>query len=176
MTKPRAVKRPGVRREDLSETDWQRVLVLGLEDEGWTVNHIGRARTAKGDWVTPTTSSGWPDLIAVKAHNLLAVEVKDRRRPVEAEQVAWLLLFATIPTARAWVLRPTDDWQAVAAWIKDPDHAPVMHGFDPTMVPGDPAKYLAARKAAKRSGKRSAGGSHGVTLSTPPGGEQGRML
>lgn len=158
---------------DLSEREWQRVLVSGLVEQGWTVNHVGRGRHKSGDWVTPTTSPGWPDLIAVRRDRLLAVEVKGPRTPVEEHQVAWLTLFSQLPCANAWVLRPTDDWHQVAKWVTYPEQAPKVWGFDPARLSQSPSQLLAARRSAR--------GSRGGKRSTPPGlrnakPEQGRML
>lgn len=172
----RAVRRPGVARADLSETDWQKVLVNFMEEQGWIVNHIGRARTASGDWVTPTTSSGWPDLLAVRGPRLLAVEVKDRRKPIDEAQIAWLAAFSMNPATNAWCLRPTMSWEEIGAWISHPETAPVTFGFDPTKIPGDPVAWLLARKHEGRRSKPSQRGSHGGLLDTPSTGEQGQML
>lgn len=170
---PRKSVKAKVAPGHLAERDWQKVIVNGMEERGWIVNHVGKARTAKGDWVTPTTSSGYPDLVAVRGPRLLAVEVKDRRKPVDPRQVAWLLLFATIPTANAWVLRPTMDWHNLAAWLTNPETAPVTYGFDPTLIGhADPALYLAQRRPVSRS----APGSPGATLSQPPGPVQATIL
>lgn len=172
----KSVRRPGVARADLSETDWQKVLTNFMEERGWIVNHIGRARTASGDWVTPTTSSGWPDLLALRGPRLLAVEVKDRRKPVDPAQVAWLLAFSLQPTANAWVLRPTMDWQEIAGWIVHPEIAPVTFGFDTSKISGDPVEWLLARRREGSRSRQSGAGSSGERLDTPSTETQGRML
>lgn len=174
MTPPRkVVKRRGVAGRDLAEKDWQKVLMNGMEEQGWTVNHVGRGRHRSGDWVTPTTSPGYPDLLAVRGHRLLAVEVKGPRTPVDLAQVAWLLLFSEVPTANAWVMRPTMDWSMAARWIAHPEEAPVTFGFDPTMLGSEtPAEYLRRVKGNRPSGR----GSPGARLSDAPPPAQGTML
>lgn len=159
----------------LAEREWQKILIEGLVQARWTINHTRKARTAKGAWITPTTSKGFPDLVAVRAGRLLAVEVKGPRTTLDAEQVAWLALFAELPAANAWVLRPQDDWNRVGAWITDPTTAPKVHGFDPARLPSPPAVFL-RRAEEQRRAARSRRGSRGVTLATPPIPEQGQML
>lgn len=159
-------------RAELPEREWQKILVAGLTEQGWVTNHVQRGRTSQGAWVTPTTSAGWPDLLAIRDGWLLAIEVKGPRTPVEVDQIAWLLLFAELPTARAWVLRPTDDWKLTARWIQRPWDAPATHGFNPANLPGPPGPHLLRRLTERRSGR----GSRGATLEAPPPGQQPRML
>ncbi len=62
---------------------------------GWRAMHARPAKTAHG-WRTPLqgpTSTGFPDIVAVKAGRILAAELKVKRNQPSPEQVAWLDAF-----------------------------------------------------------------------------------
>ncbi len=104
---------------------------------GYATNHCYPLQTKHG-WRTGTTAKGWPDIIAVRQHFVLAVEVKGfdvkgRPTPFQPGQVEWLELFAEIPTGRAWVLRPTDDWDQTVQWCRHPEDGPRRFGYDPIL-------------------------------------------
>lgn len=80
-------------------------------------------------WMTGTSAPGWPDITAMRGAYLLAIEVKNDRTYPDPQQVAWLARFALLPYARAWVLRPRDDWDMVKCWIGEPGSAPRTHGW-----------------------------------------------
>lgn len=126
MTKPAKV----------TERAWQTTIVETLELFGYAVSHTFPLRTKDG-WRTPTISPGWPDLIAVRAPRLLAIECKTDVAPkaIPLAQRAWLSAFASVPCARAWVLRPRDDWPTIVEWVRHPKDAPRIYGFDPVDDP-----------------------------------------
>lgn len=115
----------------VSERDWQKTLVVLLETLGWHVNHVFPLQTKHG-WRTGTTASGWPDLVALRGPWLVAIEVKSDKGKAEPDQLIWLQRFALLPCARSWILRPADSVQAVARWLRDPESAPRVHGWQPT--------------------------------------------
>jgi hypothetical protein len=136
------------------EREFQKTLVGVLELFGYQVNHTYPLRTEHG-WRTGTTAIGWPDLTAVRPPRLLVIEVKGEHTPLEEAQRAWLSLFAGIPCARAWVLRPTDPpWPDVQAWIRRPKEAPRVYGFDLTPDPLLALANVRAEKARRRATKR----------------------
>lgn len=112
-----------------SEREWQTILQEGLKREGWAWQHIYKMKTARGNWRTSTTAVGWPDLVAMRGPYVLALEVKADRGVLGADQLTWLKRFADIPTGLVWVLRPRDNWQAVANWLHEPEKAPKRHGW-----------------------------------------------
>jgi hypothetical protein len=114
-----------------TEKEWQATLVAALEVFGYVVEHTYPLLTKQGIWRTGSTLKGKPDLIALRPPRLLAIEVKTDRGRLEEAQRAVLSLYALIPNARAWVLRPRDDWSLIQAWMRDPKTAPRVHGFDP---------------------------------------------
>lgn len=76
---------------------------------GWHVAHFRPARTADGQWRTAMTGQkGFPDLVlAHPRHGTMFRELKDDRRPLEDDQVAWLEALAS-GGADAGVWRPRD--------------------------------------------------------------------
>ena len=85
-------------------------------------------------WLTSTTLKGLPDVMAVGRSVTLWIEVKSVHGPVHAEQLQVLEAFAEIETNRCWLVRPTDDLQALANWIERPADAPRRFGWDPAML------------------------------------------
>jgi hypothetical protein len=124
------------------ERDWQATLVAALEAFGYVVEHTYPLRTQHG-WRTGSTLKGKPDLIALRPPRLLAIEVKTDVGRLDPEQRAVLSLYALVPSCRAWVLRPRDDWDTIVAWLRRPKLAPQAYGFDP--LPRDEARALLAR-------------------------------
>jgi hypothetical protein len=117
-------------RSGPSEKEWQSTLVDLLEVFGYVVEHTYPLRTEHG-WRTGSTLKGKPDLIAVRPPRILAIECKvDREKPT-AHQIAVLTLYSLIPNARAWVLRDSDPWDDIQAWVRNPKASPRVYGFTP---------------------------------------------
>jgi len=114
----------------LSEAEFQRALIDRFKECGYLVNRVYRLRTQSGAWLTSTTLKGLPDLMAVGRSCTVWTEVKSAVGAVSAEQLVVLDAFAEIETNRCWLVRPTDDLQAIANWIQDPLSAPRRFGFD----------------------------------------------
>lgn len=55
---------------------------------------------------------GFPDLICVKYHRVLALELKSERGRVTAAQQEWIDALAAVPGVTAMVARPSD-WPAI---------------------------------------------------------------
>lgn len=114
-----------------TEKEFQTTLVRTLEVLGWHVNHVFPLRTKHG-WRTGTTAEGWPDLFAVRGPWAIAIEVKSDKGRLRAEQRVWLQRLALIPSIRSWVIRPRDDYSQLVSWLRDPEHAPRVFGWQPT--------------------------------------------
>lgn len=132
------------RKASVGEKEWQATLVAALEVFGYVVEHTYPLRTQHG-WRTGSTLKGKPDLIAVRPPRLLAIECKTEVGRLDPDQRAVLSLYAEIPSARAWVLRPTDPWDDIQAWLRRPRHAPSVYGFEP-MPHLDAYRQLATRR------------------------------
>lgn len=141
------------------EKDFQRTLVATLEVFGYVVEHTYPLRTQHG-WRTGSTLVGKPDLIAVRPPRLLAIECKSDVGRADPEQIAVLSLYAAVPCARAWVLRPRDPWDDVVSWLRRPKLAPAVYGFE-AVEPAE-ARRLLADAARKRAERRAAGRRKGV--------------
>lgn len=129
------------KRGTTPEREWQATLVDLLHTFGYIVEHTYPLRTEHG-WRTGSTLRGKPDLVALRVPRLLAIECKrDGEYPTPAQR-AVLTLYANVPCARAWVLRPGDDFDAIVAWVRHPAKAPHHYGFDP-LDPDTAARMLA---------------------------------
>lgn len=131
--------------------------VMGvLSTFGYATEHAYKMETADGYWRTPHTTPGFPDVFAIREPRILAIECKVANRQPTPEQRAWLTMFATIPCARAWVVRDTDDWPMIAGWIRAPKEAPHAYGFDPVQ---DPLVVLGNTRRDSRNHPRHADAS-----------------
>jgi hypothetical protein len=158
------------------EKDFQDTIVQTLEMFGYVVEHtyplLTRPRGGQPVWRTGSTLKGKPDLIAVRPPRILAIEVKGENTVLEPDQRAVLSLYAAVPCARAWVIRPHDPpWPLVQRWIERPqppegegEPAPRTYGFD-VMTPGQARQFLHSRR--RRAPSRR--GSRGVPPSLPFG-------
>jgi hypothetical protein len=142
---PRRGKRPGLGDPQaltlfpapnprLTERQWQYVIQRALDKEHYRWNHVYRMQSAKGRWMTSTTAVGWPDIVALRPPYIIAIECKGVTTPIEPAQYPWLVTFSELPTGRAWVLRPQDDWQRIANWLHDPETAPRIAGWRPELA------------------------------------------
>lgn len=118
----------------VSEKDFSRVLMETLATFRYKAMHVYPLQTVNG-WRTPTTSPGYIDITAIRLEFILAIEAKgynargDKGTPVTSQQIGWLEAFASIPTGRAWVLRPTDDFDVFVSWLRFPAEAPRRFGY-----------------------------------------------
>lgn len=117
-------RRPG------PEKEFQARLQSALQARGYLVDHTYKLKCQDGSWRTGSTLTGKPDLLGLRPPRLVAIEVKSATGRVEPRQQAVLSYWAAIPNARAWVLRPTDDWDTVMGWLDRVEVAPRVHGFD----------------------------------------------
>lgn len=113
-----------------SERAYQETLVTTLEVFGWHVCHVYPLQTKHG-WRTGTTADGWPDLVCLRREWIIAIEVKSDKGRATPQQRLWLHRFAAVESARAWLLRPSDDYGEIVEWFRDPAHAPRVHGWTP---------------------------------------------
>jgi hypothetical protein len=119
----------------VSEKEWSATVKDLLETFGWAINHVYPLKTESGGWRTSTTAKGWPDWMALRGEYILALELKGYTARGDATrfkpgQRDWLLRFAAIPTGRAWVLRPTDSLAEIMSWVRYPQDAPRIFGWD----------------------------------------------
>ncbi len=91
----------------MTEADFQRAIVDLAHQCGWQAVHVRPAITSTGQWVTPTSTSGWPDLVLWKPGKFILREIKTDKTKLESHQRELLrsLLAAGID-ASVW--RPAD--------------------------------------------------------------------
>ena len=118
----------------LSEKDFQAALIDRFKECDYLVNRVFTTRNARGIWLTTTTLKGLPDVMAVGRGHTCWVEVKREGGSVRVDQLLVLDAFAEIETNRCWLVRPTDDLQALANWIERPADAPRRFGWDAGML------------------------------------------
>lgn len=147
------------------ERDWQDTLVGAAEMFGYVSEHTYPLLTKGGFYRTGSTLKGKPDLVLLRPPRLLVIECKVTTAPsaVKPEQRAVLSLYSRVPCARAWVLRPSDPWDDIVAWLRRPATAPAAFGFE--VIESDVECRLVIKQAekrkAKRAGKRSAAAEQG---------------
>ena len=115
---------------DQPERAFQATFTQALDVRGWVWDHTYPLRTRDG-WRTGSTLKGKPDLMAIRPPWELAIELKADNGTLAEEQRAVLSLYAQLPHARAWVIRPAMPWTMVDGWLADPEGAPRVHGFVP---------------------------------------------
>lgn len=100
-------------RTRLSEAAWQKQVIDLARLHGWRVAHFRPARTERG-WRTPVEAdgAGFPDLVLMRAPELIFAELKaEEGRPTQA-QLEWLYPLQTVAADNEWVRcfvwRPSD--------------------------------------------------------------------
>lgn len=75
---------------------------------GWRTAHFRPAMTTHG-WRTAVSGDGkgFPDLVLVRGHRLLAIELKSARGTVTADQAAWLEVLRPVASVHVWRPRVT---------------------------------------------------------------------
>lgn len=96
--------------DNISEKNFQKVVVEMAQRMGWIVAHFGVAYTPSGHALTPTRydAEGFPDLVLVhQTRGVLFRELKSQRGLIRAAQEVWIrTLQAAGANADIW--RPSD--------------------------------------------------------------------
>jgi len=134
---------PGMRRPQMpakaSEKDYQDVVVgMAVKILHWESHHVYPLTDSRGNWRTPTSGTmakGFPDWIFIREDWQVAVEFKGfsadgKPTPTQPGQERCLDLLARGPQHRAWMLRPTDDWDLTVSWFRHPWTAPRTYGYE----------------------------------------------
>lgn len=99
-----------------SEAQFQALVLDRARKLGWRTMHVVRSRVGgKGrgaQWVTNTSSKGYPDLTLVRGGRLIFVELKTESGTASPEQIDWMrdlqAVNARAPEAvEAYVVRPS---------------------------------------------------------------------
>jgi hypothetical protein len=120
----------------ISEADWQKVVLDYSGLMGWRRAHFRAARTARG-FRTPVEAdgAGFPDLVLVRAPELVFAELKAERGRTSPAQREWLaalrgvagalaaanvLTLASEPRVDVYEWRPSD-WPEVERRLRRPE-------------------------------------------------------
>ena len=85
-----------------SETELRRSVLDRLRRGGWRVHMLPQQRGHR-----TRTATGWPDVVAVKAGRMLAIELKTEDGDPTDAQDEWLAALAEVPGIETAVLRPS---------------------------------------------------------------------
>jgi hypothetical protein len=100
-------KVPG--RRPMSEAQIQGRLMAKLRWSRWRVVHFRPAVMRSGKWATPYEGDGgFPDIIAARYGEALALEVKGPRTPIQPGQPEWIELFDSVPGMEAQFVYEAD--------------------------------------------------------------------
>lgn len=114
MTAPRSLPLPHI-----SERDFQSQVIDLAHLYRWRVAHFRPAQTRSGRWVTPVQAdgAGFPDLVMVRGHRMVAAELKSDKGRTSESQLDWLAAFGHVPGIEACVWRP-GDWDRIVEWLR----------------------------------------------------------
>lgn len=118
MVKGKAVAAPNLQviaaleKADLraiKEREFQRALWQYAESHGWKCHYMYRSaqKLADGSYRGMGTA-GWPDVIAVRGPEMLAIECKTEKGAVRPEQQEWLTALAEVEGIDTYLWRPRD--------------------------------------------------------------------
>ena len=99
-------------RNGWSEAQFTKEVLSLAKRCGWRTAHFRPGMTAKGQWVTAVAGDGkgFPDLILIRGHKMIAAELKVKKNVVEPDQQDWLDAFDDLCSAavEARIWRPSD--------------------------------------------------------------------
>ena len=100
---------------EADEAAFQDKVVAFAKEAGWMVQHSYRGRVGKGAWRTPATV-GFPDLLLLKPHRLVVLELKMPGNHASDEQNRWISRFQTIEGCEAYVVYPKH-WEQIVSLL-----------------------------------------------------------
>jgi hypothetical protein len=106
----------------VSEAEFQQQVIDYAHLRGWRVAHFRKVRVQRKNgsvyWETPVAADGkgFPDLILVKDHGVIAAELKVGRNKPSPEQMSWLTDLENAGVA-VFVWTP-DNWQDIEETLR----------------------------------------------------------
>lgn len=89
----------------VTEKTWQRQVEELLTIHGWASFHDLSGKTSG------SAARGFPDLIAIRGAELIALELKTQKGRVAPEQKQWIMRFDGVETSEGHMVRPSEfDW------------------------------------------------------------------
>lgn len=97
----------------LSETEFQRRIDSKARALGALTCHVRKARMVSGNWITPTSDAGFPDLWCLfpETGRLVVFECKREDAPPSSfkdRQREWIRGLQRVRGIRAYLVRPSD--------------------------------------------------------------------
>lgn len=111
----------------MNEEQFTRQVIQLAQLRGWRTLHIRPARTA-GGWRTPVQGDGkgFPDLLMIRGHSVIAAELKVGKGKLTPEQDRWL---SDLENAGVTVFRWTErDWPEIETVLSGRATAPTPNG------------------------------------------------
>jgi len=107
-----------VARLPISEAQFQRTVIELAERFRWKVAHFhdSRRQVKPGVWIGDSQAAGWPDLVLVRARQLLVVELKTEDGKLTEAQKEWIRVLR-YAGAECHVWRPSD-WDEIEARLR----------------------------------------------------------
>ena len=102
--------------KEVHEHDLQLAVWRYAEMQGWRCHYTARSafRLQDGSY-RGTATPGWPDVIAIRAGVMWAIELKSEVGRVRPEQREWMALLADVPGVNTAIWRPRDAQAAIEA-------------------------------------------------------------
>lgn len=104
-------------RADVSEADFQKVVIEYAQLRGWLVHHARPAQRQSGRWSTPIAGDrGFPDLVLARKGVVIFAELKSQKGHLTSGQAHWQLALTNPGQMwhRYFVWRPSD-WSDIEA-------------------------------------------------------------
>ena len=97
-------------QDRVTESAFQKYICRYAEEHRWRWLHIeSRAGRNQKNGAKGPLGKGWPDLILVRDHRMVAAELKTQEAPrVKTEQTAILEIIGDVPGVEVYVWRPSD--------------------------------------------------------------------
>lgn len=97
-----------------TEAQFQSAVIDYAHLRQWRAAHFRPAMIRTGRWVTPVQAdgAGFPDLILVRGHRLVAAELKVGRNRATTAQLDWLGALGHVEGVEAHVWHP-QDWELI---------------------------------------------------------------
>ena len=99
---------PEPRAVELSEKDFEQIVLGMARAYGWFVAHFRPAQTAKG-WRTPVSADGqgYPDLCLVRDDRIVYVELKSDKGKLTEPQKVWLEMLQGTGKCEVYCWKPS---------------------------------------------------------------------
>jgi len=96
----------------IREDEFQRLVMVLAERNGWMTCHVRRAIMSDGRMLTATSSPGFPDLTLCRPPQLVFLELKAERGRTSPEQTRWIRSVQGCDGVEAYIVKPSD-WREI---------------------------------------------------------------